>query len=325
MNTTGATVCFACEPGSYQPALGRTTCQICQIGKYMTFGASAALDCLSCDAGRYSDRNATVVCPVCPPGSFSKYPGSTSCQLCDVGHFSPGGQTICTQCGAQDAGSEIKTAAVAPYRGMSSCSACSPPAIADEQYTNCQCPSGMAAKPGNYSDPKNTLFMTCLSCPVGAECDAPGIEWSTMRAQPGFWRTAYISPSSDFYLSCVASGYCGTPDSLNENPLFYRCADVTICNGGLNEAWMINEPSELNTCAGNRVGPTCSLVRQYNKRQPVQYSLLTQSFLSCLSSLFSALTVILSSSAVFALSARARVLTGLSSSLFASASHSLSC
>ena len=73
----GASGCYDCPVGMYQPMMGEATC-------------------LACMPGKYSDISGSMVCNMCPAGTYSSYTGSTSCTSCSQGQSALPGSTACT-------------------------------------------------------------------------------------------------------------------------------------------------------------------------------------------------------------------------------------
>ena len=120
--TAGATLAIPCEPGTYQPQTGQTSCVVASVGNFVdTSGAIAQIACpsgytsdaraISCypipdvpcaagtfsstgntpcnaaPAGRYIATTGARAAILCPAGTYQNQTGQTSCLPAGVGHF----------------------------------------------------------------------------------------------------------------------------------------------------------------------------------------------------------------------------------------------
>jgi len=93
--STGARSCTSCGAGQYAEVKGESSCSFsCAAGKSSSVtGASSATVCVQCAAGFYSSD---VGASLCSSGYAQADSGSTSCQQCFVGYWSPKGSSSCT-------------------------------------------------------------------------------------------------------------------------------------------------------------------------------------------------------------------------------------
>ncbi|KAI0761993.1 hypothetical protein BD413DRAFT_644539 [Trametes elegans] len=83
---TGQSPCTKCEPGTYQPDAGQTSCRSAQSGWFAAGpGATSQSICLQ---GTYSTGGAGS-CTLCPAGSYCNGQGQTKPVKCPKGHYSP--------------------------------------------------------------------------------------------------------------------------------------------------------------------------------------------------------------------------------------------
>jgi hypothetical protein len=97
------TLCQNCSAGTYSGAYGAKTeesCRFCPQGKTSLEASSSILDCVVCEAGRYSPSSGSPCYP-CPPGSYESSVASVKCSPCPSGRFASGeGYSMCTACEA---------------------------------------------------------------------------------------------------------------------------------------------------------------------------------------------------------------------------------
>jgi hypothetical protein len=162
----------------------------------------------------------------CGPGNFSKS-GESECRVCGISEYSTGGNEACTICG------EYETTAI---KGAS----------------KCVCQTGFFANPstGGGGTAVADEKLVCTKCPVGFECDRPGVVVASAKLESGFWRSDNASlralpcPSRD---SCNSSAVNGTGGCVlgNEGPFcslcsknftrFSEAADCKPCPSGEDE------------------------------------------------------------------------------------------
>ena len=107
-NRTGVTSCTACPKGKYKLE-PNAACEFCEAGKRtgMLDGAEAteaASYCVSCTPGKRSGpgngpaNTGAVNCIDCEAGRYSNIDRSFNCTNCDAGYFSESGKTFCDPC-----------------------------------------------------------------------------------------------------------------------------------------------------------------------------------------------------------------------------------
>jgi Tyrosine-protein kinase ephrin type A/B receptor-like/FG-GAP-like repeat len=181
-NTTGATTCWTCEPGSHANSLrtecidcgagselGPTqqSCTRCRVGYFSNLArnlvcnpcspgtyapAEGMTQCFECGAGTYVDLEAQRNCTLCPAGQFQQHRGKSKCRSCGTGHASTIGSAQCTSC-AQGKYQNVDKA--------SECTSCSPGSAAPGQAMD-ECKD---CAPGRYADGYGTI--ECRACDVG--------------------------------------------------------------------------------------------------------------------------------------------------------------
>ena len=89
--------------------------------------------------------------------------------------------------------------------------------------------------------------LRCIECPQGAECDYPGVTWSTLTTIPGWWRSGNNSLTVRSR-SRLRGRFRGLTRFVLSKTQFFRCILDTNCLGGRD-----------SECAQNRDGPLCAL------------------------------------------------------------------
>lgn len=253
LGTVEGIACKLCQKGTYLDAEGQTReshCKRCAVGRFNPIrGAGQATACQACSAGRYGSKQGAVgpeACKLClagrvgaekgmasskcsgecGPGNFSKS-GESECRVCGISEYSTGGNEACTICG------EYETTAI---KGAS----------------KCVCQTGFFANPstGGGGTAVADEKLVCTKCPVGFECDRPGVVVASAKLESGFWRSDNASlralpcPSRD---SCNSSAVNGTGGCVlgNEGPFcslcsknftrFSEAADCKPCPSGEDE------------------------------------------------------------------------------------------
>jgi hypothetical protein len=80
----GSTRPTICGPGSFQGEEGQTACHGCTPGTFQS--GSGSTGCQQCQSRTYSSTSSAAVCNNCL-SRLSSFPGSDSCDVCDVGYF----------------------------------------------------------------------------------------------------------------------------------------------------------------------------------------------------------------------------------------------
>jgi hypothetical protein len=78
--------------------LGNTKCGgECEAGTHNPgSGGKSALDCIECEAGKFTNKNAQTNCKDCAGGEFQPKPGGAGCLVCEEGKNSAKGATECS-------------------------------------------------------------------------------------------------------------------------------------------------------------------------------------------------------------------------------------
>lgn len=244
---SGSSFCEICSPGSFLDSFGQSICMPCGPGYFASDPGS--IICSECPSGRYQGTSGSSSCTVCPAGRFGFQPASTECTPCSVGRFASNyGQSFCENCARgtyqplsdqqlclicpagkfsfdeSSACTQCAPRSVVPAPGFSSCIACPENSKTDDDQTVCICNAGFYSI-DRVTTVDNTTFTTieCLECPLGANCDAPGVRWETLETREGWWRADRNSTT------------------------FYQCQLVDHCTGGFSAS-----------CGGNREGVLCN-------------------------------------------------------------------
>jgi len=205
----GATTYSLCDPGSYQPSSGQSSCLPCGAGFYepnsgasscatlcspASYSTGGASSCTPCEINTIQLESGKSSCAPCPNGGFTLNAGSNECLYCGAGQYisnpSTGacgncaegtysttfGATACTPCAA---------GTYQPNTGQSSCLPCAAGSYQDETgKTTCKaCLAGTANNiEGQSSCPAcaagtvqpNTGQNTCLPCSAGTSQSSTG-------------------------------------------------------------------------------------------------------------------------------------------------------
>lgn len=196
-SSAGGVSCFDCEPGSYNPNNGSSSCRLAEVGRYVnipgaiestpcakgSFSAGqGSMLCRPCEAGRYADQVESPSCSLassgfvvpttgatseipCSPGRVSAGPGSSFCANCAPGTFqSLFGQSSCV---LASAGYFVERAGQAEQIG------CSPgKANPRSGYTSCE-----ECGPGRFQSDANQT--ECRLAPSGTFVNRTGATLAT--------------------------------------------------------------------------------------------------------------------------------------------------
>jgi hypothetical protein len=160
---TAATVCTACDAGTYSWGLA-VNCTDCLAGKYsLTRSGNCtrcapgfitpdekSSSCTACDVGTYAPDLASIACTACPAGKAQGATGQGYCDVCARGtYMASSGATFCASC---DAGT------YQPKNGSQSCIDCIPGRFqsATAQVACTLCEAGKALNESRGS--------TCTAC-----------------------------------------------------------------------------------------------------------------------------------------------------------------
>ena len=176
-SNAGATVCTACQAGSFTQFPGSSACLTCIPGTYNP--TNGATSCIMCSAGTASAQSGlTQSCPQCAPQTYTDYIGQVTCIGCPVGQSAPNyGSSACVPC---PAGSYYNTQ-------DGGCTLCEAGTYADTSGNIDYCPgycevgfylpnAGMTAPlpcpPGQYSGGLGAVT-ECYACPTDSYTDSP--------------------------------------------------------------------------------------------------------------------------------------------------------
>ncbi|XP_052671275.1 endosome/lysosome-associated apoptosis and autophagy regulator 1 [Harpia harpyja] len=193
--------CFPCKPGTYAPAAGSSTCQLCPADTFSSKGATA---CQPCEPTTYAEPG-SASCKPRPPCTDKDYFYTHT--ACDAGGetqlmFKWAEPKICSE--------ELPQAAKLPPSGVKTkCPPCNP-GFAKSNGSACQpCPYG------SYSNGSG-----CLSCPAGTE-PALGLEYKWWNVLPPNMETTVLSGINFEYKGMagweVAGDYIYTAAGASDN------------------------------------------------------------------------------------------------------------
>jgi len=207
--------CIPCTSGKFISDPQELACSDCEKGKSnINIGSSFAGDCVSCSVGTYEkeEGSSRPECLLCPSGKALNTVGATS-------HFE------CLACPGKNMFSA---------EGSSSC-------VCDKGYLM----NGVTV--GNGTKSAITFVETCVKCPEGSICDAPGSTLTSLVVAKDYWRPSNTSLA---VIECDIKGYClqgnttSPPCALGHGgPVCGICtADYSmvegtcqLCDGGMNE------------------------------------------------------------------------------------------
>ena len=131
-NKTGATLrsdCISCEAGKYTNSTGAAFCSTCTKGKY---SLELASECTDCAPGKSSNVESASSCTDCIAGKLTSAPAQLTCSNCALGTFTKiGGSVSCTPCpGGHTGNLDLQSCDVCPNGkfsnpGSASCTICS--------------------------------------------------------------------------------------------------------------------------------------------------------------------------------------------------------
>ena len=254
----GATVCYACLPGSYSPSIGSANCSSCQPGYYQNLQAQD--ECEACPAGTYNPSTASSdisSCQACRKGTYSgatAQSGESTCQQCPAGYFNfytgQTSQSDCKECPAgthssQD-GSTCIPCATGYYSSSSAsaqCTAADPGyrTVANTNYWSPECASNnntctMASSEkfvlgstsqticlaGTYSPGTTDV---CTACNPGTSSTAEGA--SSISTCQNCAAGTYAVNSSTATCTPCGPGYYGTVSGSSSNSTCIQCSAGT--------------------------------------------------------------------------------------------------
>ena len=91
--------CVPCNPGYSQPSPGQDQCIPCDPGSYQPSAGQA--QCIPCPSGTRQPVEGKASCELCPARQSSS-PGSTECDVCDMGYYRNTADTIADRRNCKD-------------------------------------------------------------------------------------------------------------------------------------------------------------------------------------------------------------------------------
>ena len=206
----GSAACEQCAAGSFQASRGATACDTCPASAWCAAGSSAPT---ACDGGTFGDApglQSSDQCEACPPGFWCSAGRRIACTLSTYNDMtSADDQSLCRYC---PAGSftlgESQT-----------------------QLADCIC------EVGHYALWRGSA-LSCVACPVGANCTEPGVTLEHLPLHEGHWRA---SPNT---------------------------TDVRRCPGGLDGSACVGcggaacSATNFTGCKASTGGPYCALCEE---------------------------------------------------------------
>ena len=272
-------LCQACDEGKVQKLAGQTSCEEC------TGGSAANEDqtdcdcptgegfvegvCTQCTAGHYAVNN---VCEVCEAGKIQLNPGATSCEECTDGKEPnedktecncPTGEgivdAVCTQCTAghyaiNNVCEVCEAGKVQGAPGATSCEECTGGSEANEDQTECDCPTGEGfvedvctqCTAGHYA--VNNACEVCEAGKVQANPGATSCEECTGGREPNEGKTECVCPTGE-----------GIVDAA--------CTQCTAGHYAINNACEVCEAGKVQEAAGATSCEECTGGRVPNEDQ----------------------------------------------------------
>ena len=173
----GSVAPTVCAPGSIAPSQGTATCQQCEAGTYQA--SRGATSCETCPTTSWCAEGSSAPTP-CASGSYSNRVGlqnATECLRCPEGSWCSAGKVIACGLGTYNNGTGATD--------QSACTYCPSNSFTEGEsktrLADCVC------EPDYYAL-WSTGTLTCDTCPVGADCSAPGSELATLPLEEGYWR-----------------------------------------------------------------------------------------------------------------------------------------
>lgn len=168
-NTTEAARCMVCglgDRGEFSNGAGKSSCVMCDLGRFQPENGATPGFCTDCPIGFYQDGKGARDCKPCPEDTFGEKPRSSSlgeCRACSTHaeHTTTSGLTGVSNAtlGCICSGAKVNSAEANDQRGY---------------YRR-----GPIGSKGRQ---------LCSVCPTGASCEQHGLDLLTIHAQTGFWR-----------------------------------------------------------------------------------------------------------------------------------------
>ncbi|XP_014806816.1 PREDICTED: UPF0577 protein KIAA1324-like [Calidris pugnax] len=230
-------VCQPCPYGSYSNGSGKRGPGTGTEGTLLLPGVAYTSECFPCKPGTFAPAAGSSSCQLCPPDTFSSK-GATACQPCEPSHYAEPGSASCkprppctdkdyfythTACDTRGetqlmfkwaepkiCSEELPQAAQLPPSGVKTqCPPCNP-GFAKGNSSVCQpCPYG------SYSNGSG-----CLSCPAGTE-PVLGLEYKWWNVLPPNMETTVLSGINFEYKGMagweVAGDYIYTAAGASDN------------------------------------------------------------------------------------------------------------
>uniref|UniRef100_A0A8C3JA57 KIAA1324 n=1 Tax=Calidris pygmaea TaxID=425635 RepID=A0A8C3JA57_9CHAR len=193
--------CFPCKPGTFAPAAGSSSCQLCPPDTFSSKGATA---CQPCEPSAYAEPGSASCKPRPPCTDKDYFYTHTACDARGETQlmFKWAEPKICSE--------ELPQAAQLPPSGVKTqCPPCNP-GFAKSNGSGCQpCPYG------SYSNGSG-----CLSCPAGTE-PVLGLEYKWWNVLPPNMETTVLSGINFEYKGMagweVAGDYIYTAAGASDN------------------------------------------------------------------------------------------------------------
>ena len=188
----GQSSCFSCLAGYYCPLLGSFNLTDCPIGFFCPQGSSTPAPCLPGTFGNRPNLRNASECVVCPVGSYCAGVNlTTSTDLCPAGFFCNYGTSISIPNGTF------------PFSGP-----------CPEGF---YCPKGtlfpIQCPPSTYRPITGGMDISdCLICPSGSYCATPGLAFVSGLCSPGYYCPEGQSLSNPY--PCIPGTYCAAGSSF---------------------------------------------------------------------------------------------------------------
>ena len=154
--------CLRCDAGSFQASEGATACTLCPVSAWCAEGSSAPTPCHAGSVGQRLGLSSSSECATCTPGFWCSAGKAIPCPK-DTHNNATGqlDQGACVSCPLNSfTYGQSKTA-----------------------QADCICLVGHYA---NFTSGN----LSCIACPVGANCTAPGATLEHLPIEEGYWRSS---------------------------------------------------------------------------------------------------------------------------------------
>jgi hypothetical protein len=90
--------CVSCEAGKFTDQSGQSSCKPCGSGQYAS--GTGNTGCTECEQGQYQSGGSASKCNNCNAGQYNTGTANTGCNVCETGKFQNSeGQSTCKNCG----------------------------------------------------------------------------------------------------------------------------------------------------------------------------------------------------------------------------------